>query len=213
LLRVVRSEGKGKAVVDYCTLTEKGLTALLEQSSPRPVLESLLKAIDGCQARIETWIAGVAESRKSLDGLREMASRVLNHLQTPDATLPAWAKNGASHDPRTRILECLNAWHAAGKIGDCPLPALFGEVKDAKTTLGQFHDALRQLHDEQKIYLHPWTGPLHELPQPAMSLLVGHEVAYYASLRTMAARSPLSGEPKSTAASVHGSCPRTWAAS
>ena len=58
------------------------------------------------------------------------------------------------------------------------------KAASAKLTLGQFHDALRTLHDQRTIYLHPWTGPIHELPHPAASLLVGHEIAYYASLRS-----------------------------
>lgn len=185
LLRVVRSEGKGKSVVEFCSLTEKGLASLLEQSSPRPVLAALLTAIDGCQSRIETWIASVADNRKSLDGLRGMAERVLNHLQKPEATLPSWARNGHAHDPQASIVELLRAWHAAGKIGDYPLPELFANVQaTAKVTLGQFHDALRALHEQRVIYVHPWTGPLHELPHPAVSLLVGHEIGYYVSLRS-----------------------------
>jgi hypothetical protein len=49
-------------------------------------------------------------------------------------------------------------------------------------SLGSFHDALRRLQDAGQIYLHPWTGPLHEIPEPPCALLVGHVVAYYASI-------------------------------
>jgi hypothetical protein len=65
------------------------------------------------------------------------------------------------------------------------LPELFRRLRDAypSLTVGQFHDRLRLLHRGEKIYLHPWTGPLYELPEPACALLVGHEIAYYASLR------------------------------
>jgi hypothetical protein len=68
---------------------------------------------------------------------------------------------------------------------DCPLAELFASLStlDPAPTVGQFHDALRQLHSESRIYLHPWTGPLYALPEPAVALLVGHEVAFYASLR------------------------------
>jgi hypothetical protein len=63
---------------------------------------------------------------------------------------------------------------------------LFRHVKTqhASLTIGQFHDGLRQLHDEGKIYLHPWTGPLYAMPEPPLALLAGHEIAYYASQRT-----------------------------
>jgi hypothetical protein len=185
LLRVLRTEGKGKTTAEICGLTEKGLAHLLEQSSPRSVLEALLKAIDSCQARIDSWIANVDDNRKYLHSLRGLAERVLNQLQKPEATLPPWARNGHAHDPQAALIQLLRDWQAGGKIGDYPLPDLYEKARAAslKLTLGQFHDALRALHDRQAVYLHPWTGPLHELPQPATSLLVGHEIAYYASLR------------------------------
>jgi hypothetical protein len=40
------------------------------------------------------------------------------------------------------------------------------------------------LHDREQVYLHPWTGPLYAMPEPAFALLIGHEVAYYANLRS-----------------------------
>ncbi len=186
MVRVLRTETKGKTTLEYCTLTEKGLAYLLEQSSPRPVLESLLTAIDACQARIDGWIVDVSVNRQYLADVRALAAKVLAHLQKPETTLPPWARNGHAFDPQTRIVELLQAWQGAGKIGDYPLPELYEQARamSAKLTLGQFHDALRALHDRQTIYLHPWTGPLHELPHPASSLLVGHEIAYYASLRS-----------------------------
>lgn len=74
---------------------------------------------------------------------------------------------------------------SAGVPRDCPLAELFRSLStlDPAPTVGQFHDALRQLHADARIYLHPWTGPLYALPEPAVALLVGHEVAFYASLR------------------------------
>jgi hypothetical protein len=184
LLRVLRTEVKGKATLEYCALTEKGLAFLLEQSSPRPVLEAILKAIETCQSRIDTWIADVKDSRQYLEGLRGLAERVLDHMRKPEAALPPWARNGHDRDPQVKIVDLLRAWQSARKIGDYPLPELYEQARAGcpKLTLGQFHDALRALHDRREVYLHPWTGPLHELPHPASSLLVGHEIGYYASL-------------------------------
>jgi hypothetical protein len=83
------------------------------------------------------------------------------------------------------VLFGLREWQSSGRPGDCPLPRLYHTVQEvaAGWTVGQFHDCLRSLHDEQKVYLHPWTGPLYEIPEPNLALLIGHEVAYYASLR------------------------------
>jgi hypothetical protein len=82
------------------------------------------------------------------------------------------------------LCEHLSRWHESAP-GDCPLPELFRRLRDAHPdlTIGRFHDDLREMHDRERVYLHPWTGPLYALPEPAFALLVGHEVAYYASLR------------------------------
>jgi hypothetical protein len=87
--------------------------------------------------------------------------------------------------PEDFVLDGLRCWFDVQRLDDCPLPELYRRTKalSPKLTIGQFHDALRLLHDRQAIYLHPWTGPLYEMPEPALALLTGHEVAYYASLR------------------------------
>ena len=92
------------------------------------------------------------------------------------------------------ILARLADW--SGTAGeDCPLPELYRSLSllDSPPTIGAFHDCLRQLHDGGAIYLHPWTGPLYAIPEPPYALLVGHNVAYYASLRTSGVRSRESG--------------------
>ena len=84
------------------------------------------------------------------------------------------------------LLTRLRDWSdSTGVPRDCPLPELFRSLSTVEPppSVGRFHDALRQLHADGKVYLHPWTGPLYALPEPAVALLVGHEIAYYASLR------------------------------
>lgn len=67
---------------------------------------------------------------------------------------------------------------------DCPLPELFRAVaRTAALTIGEFHDCLRQLYADGKLTLPAWTGPLYALPEPQYALLIGHGIAYYASLR------------------------------
>jgi hypothetical protein len=82
------------------------------------------------------------------------------------------------------ILARLADWSgAAGE--DCPLPELYRalSILDAPPSIGEFHDCLRKLHADGTVYLHPWTGPLYALPEPAYALLAGHNIAYYASQR------------------------------
>lgn len=95
------------------------------------------------------------------------------------------AVSAASDTLVVEVRDKLAEWHASsGASQDLPLPDLYRRLEAAgSVSVGQFHDALRQLHDDHQVYLHPWTGPLYALPEPAFALLVGHEVAYYASIR------------------------------
>jgi hypothetical protein len=176
LLRVVRTEPRGKAVQEVCTITPKGLDHLLTLTNPRHVLEDLVRAVEQRERQLGEILAGVRQSQASLDGLRGLAAAVLQRFDRPaqgDGCSPA-------------ILKYLDDWRAGNDSKDCPLPALFRALTAhaPAVTVGQFHDALRALHEQGQIYLHPWTGPLYDLPEPAFALLTGHEVAYYASLRT-----------------------------
>jgi hypothetical protein len=82
------------------------------------------------------------------------------------------------------LLSLLNQWHASGASEDCPLAELYRRSCQTHTlTIGQFHDVLRRLQERDQVYLHPWTGPLYAMPEPQVALLVGHEIAYYASIR------------------------------
>jgi hypothetical protein len=183
LLRVVRTEAKGKTALDICALTEKGLQHLLERTSPRPVLEALLAAVERCEANLRELVGSAAGQHQHLQALHAFAVKLLE--KTPQlAPVQAPAPTNGQHKPEDHVLDVLQSWHDARRIGDCPLPDLYRRFKESspKLTLGQFHDALRSLHERRAIYLHPWTGPLYEMPEPALALLVGHEIAYYASL-------------------------------
>ena len=83
------------------------------------------------------------------------------------------------------LVKHLECWRAGDILDDCPLPELYRRARQACPTLtiGQFHDGLRALQELEQIYLHPWTGPLYDIPEPVLALLVGHEIAYYASTR------------------------------
>ena len=91
-------------------------------------------------------------------------------------------------EPCTNLAETiysrLEQWTASTGIArDYPLSDLYESLSyQGSPSVGTFHDALRLLHTDSRIYLHPWTGPLYSLPEPRMALLVGHEVAFYASL-------------------------------
>ncbi len=114
-----------------------------------------------------------------------VASERLASLKQPSDK--AWGRPSPAALAAT-ILAVLQEWSEQSRH-DCPLPELYRGVcrRGEPPSLGQFHDVLRELHQQGAIHLHPWTGPLYSLPEPAYALLVGHGVAYYASSRRPAA--------------------------
>jgi hypothetical protein len=175
-LRGVATESAGKADQVVCAITEKGLEYLLQQTSPRQVLEDFVRAVEARREQVGELIAAARRMQTGLDALHATVAQVLPQVATPG---PDWS---------AEVPAMLTQWRAAGASEDCPLPELFARLRRTRPelTTGQFHDGLRKLHDDGLIYLHPWTGPLYALPDPVCALLVGHEIAYYASARAAA---------------------------
>jgi hypothetical protein len=178
LLRVLRAESKGKSAQEICTITDKGLAYVLDESSPRALIEELNRTLDTRGACVQKLVQEAQQVGETFQTLRGVVEKLVEHLQksADDAQQAAWPKAVLAH---------LKERQEKSAVGDCPLPSLYRQAREtaAALTVGQFHDGLRQLYEQQAIYLHPWTGPLYDLPEPALALLVGHEVAYYASVR------------------------------
>jgi hypothetical protein len=189
LVKVIRTEARGKALQEVCALTDKGLAYLLSQVSPRQLLEDLVRAIEARQVQLADLVSAARQAQTSLEAFRALAGKVLQQLNSqggaPLARGDARPSANGADGWTASALAYLVRRQDAGAAQDCPLPELYEAARPAhpKLTLGEFHDGLRRLHEQGRIYLHLWTGPLHDLPEPACALLVGHEVAYYASLR------------------------------
>jgi hypothetical protein len=205
----VHSEGGGAITVakkktagaPLCTITEKGLAYLLSQVSPRQVLEDFVRALEGRSNQAEELLDLARQMQHGIEALKTNVEKVLQHTSKIDgpagtgslkalfagflndsnssgSTPPVPAGDAAFHNS---LCAELTRWEQTGATEDCPLPHLYRQA--SPRSIGQFHDAIRQLHDLGKIYLHPWTGPLYDIPEPPYALLIGHEIAYYASIR------------------------------
>jgi hypothetical protein len=196
---------KKTAGILLCTITEKGLAYLLSQVSPRQVLEDFVRALETRRTQADDFLEVARQMQQGIDALKSTVDKVLQHTykvegsaerggeagnlkalfagflddkDSTDGPMPASSIDSVLYDA---MLAELTRWQQAGASEDCPLPHLYRQV--SVQTIGKFHDALRRLHDTGKIYLHPWTGPLYDIPEPPYALLIGHEIAYYASIR------------------------------
>ncbi len=182
LVRVLRSDIKGKTSSEICVITDRGLDLLTEQVDPFILLERLQHDLETQGRSWRAALENLQHGKDRLTLLQQAVERVLERC--PGHSNSGSAVDGFRLEPK--ILAKLRTWQREGTLGDFPLPDLFQSVADDVPTmkLGEFHDTLRRLHEDKSIYLHPWTGPLYQLPEPAFALLVGHEIAYYASLRS-----------------------------
>jgi hypothetical protein len=173
------------ATPEAFAITERGLDFLLSQLSPKQVLEDLARKFEQRQAQVQELASTARCWLDEMAGLREVVERAVRDLPGHGQQAAAARLNGAQESWLSETIACLKSWHGARASEDCPLPELFRRAKATTPglTIGLFHDGLRRLHEQQQIYLHPWTGPLYEIPEPACALLVGHEIAYYASSR------------------------------
>jgi len=187
LLRVLALDNHGKQAKEICTITDKGRDWLLAQASPHHIMEDFVRVLEERQKQIAELQTATRNLAASLESLLDTVNRIASPHDEPrrnglDTEITCAADSETEW--RLDVLPILDQYHG-DSAGDYPLPELFRRLKPSHShlTIGRFHDGLRELHDHHQIYLHPWTGPLYQLPEPPFALLIGHFVAYYASLR------------------------------
>jgi DNA-binding PadR family transcriptional regulator len=158
-------------------LTTVGARSLAEEVDERVLLEDFLRGLEARNldlARIERSLAG---HRNWLDCQTEVLQSLLNRDQRRRSAIVALTVlellssdfcNRQTNDERTSNATSLDVLYVESVKRLGPI------------SIGQFHDSLRQLREDELIELTPWTGPLYEIPEPAAGLLIGHEISYYA---------------------------------
>ena len=208
LIRVVRHDGSPPR--ELLAATDKGLRLLTEAVSPKKVLEDFVRILEARAGDVTRLVAQTQRLADSLAGVKAAVELLAPRFAAPAHDLEPDARplrNGSTMSAVTSrlngsvavaepaaalddlggaILARLSDWSSSAAVGqDCPLPELFRSLslRAVPPSLGTFHDCIRRLHTDHRVYLHPWTGPLYALPEPTTALLVGHNIAYYASLR------------------------------
>jgi len=193
LLEVVRTETKGKTVIDWVRITPRGVEFLHEHESPVHALHELRETLRANQRAIPLWLADMRAGLQALDNrleadaqkwtqrLEALTRRVDATLQRIEATLPLLPAEVAEAVPwGIDALNYLDRRRNGGAPNDCALPELFEALVRLHPGLSvtAFHEGLRRLHDRRALRLQEANGTL---PQPEYALLDSGKVLYYAA--------------------------------
>ena len=141
---------------EIARLTDKGMQFLIDRTSPRDVLRDFVRLLEERQAAVAEFAKSANEMAASLSSMRAIAEAVLPRIENQTA-MNGTMMNGVlttSRPSSSRITDDLIAdiktrlseWpERPGASQDCPLSDLYRRL-DSETTVGLFHDALRQLH-------------------------------------------------------------------
>lgn len=178
-LNKLRSETKGKTTIDFVAITSAGQRYLLEQTDAKPLLGTVQASLQERAKQLDQLRTAVRLYQHDLDTLQARLEVIADKVNSANVTV---GKVTVTNWPE-KLTAYLHNRQQSRPAEDCPLPELFEQAKSfaPELSVGEFHDGLRRLQNEQRIALQPWTGPLHELPEPRLALMQGHSLAYYAS--------------------------------
>ena len=181
LLETVRTETRGKLVVEWVHATAKAVTYVHEHDSPKSVLRELKEVLQATRDGVPQWMkdakAEIADISYRFDAraaallkrLDQVAERVDSALRRAETKAPGVAEPVGRVVPwAVDALEYLDRRAASGASGDCPLPELFHAVRLnlPELPLPAFHDGVKRLHDVRAVRLAP--SPMMVEPEYAV---------------------------------------------
>jgi hypothetical protein len=195
LLEIVRTETRGKTVIDWVRLTPAGVEFLHQHESPARALDELHTTLRLNQQALPGWLAEMRaclatldqrlaeDARRWHDRLETLACRVEETLRRIEqATPPLPADVLHNHPWALDAVNYLDRRKGSGASGDCPLPELFAALRreHGGLSVGAFHGGLKRLHARHALRLRSADGPA-EMTQPEFALFDGDAVLYYAA--------------------------------
>src|SRR6185312_9238490 len=191
LLETVRSETRGKLVVEWVQATSRAVAYVHEHDSPKSVLRELKELLQAGRDGVPQWMNETraeladlsyrfnARATALLKRLDEVAERVEAALRRAEMKAPGLA------DPVNKLvpwaaaaLEFLDQRAASSAAGDCPLPDLFQALREQFPDLEipAFQDGVRRLHDVRAIRL----APSHAMAEPEYAVVADGQLMYAA---------------------------------
>lgn len=195
LFETVRTETKGRLIVEWVRATPKGIGFVHDHDSPKAVLSDLKQLIGDTRGGIPVWMADVRTEIARLttqfeERTREMTAKLDELGRRVDAALRRIDTAPKLTDPVARLipwgepaLEYLDRRSAAGAGGPCSLAELFHALRPSAPalTVPQYHDGLRRLHDTRAVRLCGNSAYPGLRADPEFAMLVGAELCSFVS--------------------------------
>ena len=190
LLETVRTENKGRHIVEWVRTTPKGIAFIHERDTPKATLRELRDVIGSTRDAVPSWMA---EAR---DDVQALAERFERHAEAMLQRLDALSERVESALRRAEVefphhaealpvawgiaaLEYLDQRVEAGASSVCPLEELFHAVRQThpELTMPDYQQGLQRLHDLRALQLQEsHTG---ESSNPEFALLHGKRICSY----------------------------------
>jgi len=193
LLETVRTELKGKIIVEWVRVTPRGVAFVHDRDSPKAILRELKDVLGASRAGVPAWMDDARRDMATasqrfeqqasavlwrLDALAARVEAALRRVETAGPSVPSLV---AKLVPWSDIaLDYLDRRVAVGGSGPCPLSELFHVVQETspKLTVPEFQNGLRRLHDVRALRL---TATGEGSNDPEFAILIGATACYYAT--------------------------------
>ncbi len=194
--------------VDAARISSKGRERIAQNLCPKTILDDFVRILEHRQGVAKQMLVGAQKQIEQLDrmqlGLTELRMAILKRDALSESAPPE-SPTTESFEGEIVLVKArqILAVHERDFETDYLLFQLYDRLTEqiGPFSIGVFHDLLREWHGEGFVALHPWTGPLYQLPRPELALLIGHEIACYVRWSAHLASSPeAANEPKSNAA-------------
>ena len=178
--------GTGKSKQETFRVTESGVEFAMENAEIPSLLKDLLMANDSQRETLQQ----VATQLRILSEAVPAQHDLLLYLKQSARISPALPNGSMNPPPPTlaigqewlhQIVTYVTQYRKQHPHRSCTFAELYRDVAaPAGATIGQFHDGLRQLAQQRKIWLEPWTGAMSDLDQDHLALVQGKEMKFYA---------------------------------
>jgi hypothetical protein len=189
LLETVRTETKGKLIVEWVRITPRGVRFVHERDSAKAVLRELREVIGQTRAGVPLWMQDARDVAQALsERFERQGQEFLARLDSLTERVEVALRRIESAGPKVsdplservpwamEALEYLDDRLAAGAVSPCPIPELFHALRSGQPNLdlASYQNGLIRLDDAGAVRLVSDNG----LSDPEFAILHGHQLCH-----------------------------------